>query len=312
MCCRLNSGSVTSHHYHFSMDAFPYSERKQLFIEKRKAFKQNPQSQGDLKAYECGDNQHNFTVLKGLIPLSLVGKKTPGGSHVWEKSDTFFTDYKENHPDQILSESDESYVIGNLASHDTRQYLAKWDPEGKDRTATAGMSYMHLLVIPKKRIYNAVALDDTHIIDEMMRHFHHFWSTPESADKIIACLDMAVKRRTKAARETLMSHKPDLVDDFDATMKQVEASAQELAANLRECQKSQDDKALFFGFHPAPEASVAYLHMHTLLPSEEFRQFSTRKHDWKTVPAQVIIDVIEEETARCETNLPNVSWWRLR
>ncbi|PPR04989.1 hypothetical protein CVT26_012583 [Gymnopilus dilepis] len=276
------------------MDAFPYSERKKLFLERRNAFKQNSQSQNDILAYERGDNGHDYTVLKGLIPPGLVGKKAPGGG-VWGKSDTFFTDYKIHHPDQILSESDESYVIGNLASHDTRQYLAKWDPEGKDRTATAGMSYMHLLVIPKKKIYNAVALNDSHIIDEMIGHFRRFWSTPESADKITQCLESAVQRRTKAAREALASHKPDLLEDFDAAMKEVEASAQVLAAKLREYRASQDDKILFFGFHPAPDASVAHLHMHTLLVSDEFRQFSTRKHDWKTIPAQAVIDVIHEE-----------------
>lgn len=60
-------------------------------------------------------------------------------------------DFKTNHPNQVLSETDTLFVIGNTASHDTRQYLAKWDPDGKDKTPSAGMSYVHLLVIPKQR-----------------------------------------------------------------------------------------------------------------------------------------------------------------
>lgn len=144
----------------------------------------------------------------------------------------------------------------------------------------------------------------------MISHFRRFWRSAESADKIIGWLESAVKRRTKAAREALVSHKPDVVEEFDAAMMEVDASAQDLAKKLRECQKSQDDNALFFGFHPAPEASVAHLHMHSLLVSNEFRLFSTRKHDWKTIPAQVIIDVIQEEKARCESNLPSKSWWK--
>ena len=146
----------------------------------------------------------------------------------------------------------------------------------------------------------------------MIGHFRRFWSTPESADKITKCLESAVQRRSKAAREALASHKPDLLEDFDAAMKEVEASAQVLAAKLREYRASQDDKILFFGFHPAPDASVAHLHMHTLLVSDEFRQFSTRKHDWKTIPAQAVIDVIheEEQHARCESKSRSKPWWR--
>jgi hypothetical protein len=40
-----------------------YPERKQLFIQKRKAFKENPESAADLVAYTNGDNDHNYTVL---------------------------------------------------------------------------------------------------------------------------------------------------------------------------------------------------------------------------------------------------------
>jgi len=277
-----------------------YSELKQLYIEKRRTFKENPGSAADLEAYSICDNAHNYTVLKGFIPQALVGKKTPGGQGHRGKSDTFFSDFLKNHPDQVLSESEESLVIGNIASHDTRQYLATWDTDGKDRTAAAGMSYMHLLVIPKRRVYNAVALDDTVIIDEMMAHFRRFWITPNSVDKVIGWLNTAVERRASAVRDSLKSHAADRIDKFDIVMKDILASSEEFASKLRLLQNPEDDNLLFFGFHPAPEASIAHLHMHVILMGAEFRKFSTHVHDWKTIPVQAVIEVIDEE-ARTST-----------
>lgn len=46
-----------------AMDAFLYSDGKQMFIEKRKEFKLNPTSFGDLEAYDNRDNTHNYTLL---------------------------------------------------------------------------------------------------------------------------------------------------------------------------------------------------------------------------------------------------------
>jgi len=160
------------------------------------------------------------------------------------------------------------------------------------------MSYMHLLVIPRRRVYNVVALNNTEIIDEMMAHFRRFWRNPESADKINGFLKKQIGRRAKVVREVLVAHKPDIVEEFDATMEQVRASTDELGNKLCQCQKSQDDEVLFFGFHPAPVASIAHLHMHTLLILDEFRIFSTRVHDWKTIPVSAIIDVIHDEQGR--------------
>lgn len=107
-----------------------------------------------------------------------------------------------------------------------------------------------------------------------------------------------IDRRAKAVREALVAHKPDIVEEFDATMEQVRTSTEELGNKLCQCQKSQDDEVLFFGFHPAPVASIAHLHMHTLLILDEFRKFSTRVHDWKTIPVSAIIDVIHDEQRR--------------
>jgi hypothetical protein len=110
---------------------------------------------------------------KGLIPKHLVGKEPKGGGKAYSKSDTFFTvrfrfflssinlndeisgflkDFVDRHTkDDVLSSTADSLIIGNKASHDVRQYSPKFDPRGKSNDGSAGMSYMHLLVIPRRK-----------------------------------------------------------------------------------------------------------------------------------------------------------------
>jgi hypothetical protein len=142
----------------------------------------------------------------------------------------------------------------------------------------------------------------------MIAHFHHFWSSPDSADKIIRWLNTAVERRANIVRDALISSKPDLVDEFDTTMKEVHASAEQYASQLRQCQKLDVDKLFLFGLHPAPEATIAHLHLHVILISDEFRNLSTKIHDWKTVPAHAVIDVIRDERRRSSNSTK--FWWR--
>jgi hypothetical protein len=160
-------------------------------------------------------------------------------------------------------------------------------------------------------VYNAVALDETTIVKEMIVHFRDFWSRPESIDKVIGWLKIAVERRASAVRTSLESHAPDRMGEFDAVMKEVFASSEKFANDLHLQHHPADDKAFLLGFHPAPEASIGHLHMHVVLMHPEFRQFSTEVHDWKTVPAQAVIEAIEGEavTRRCDTQSTK-PWWR--
>ncbi|KIJ36776.1 hypothetical protein M422DRAFT_260867 [Sphaerobolus stellatus SS14] len=284
-----------------SMEDPAFTNFKLLFAKRLETFRNDPDASAELEAYAQRDNTHDYRVLKGLVPQNLIGKLMPGGHAIWEKSDTFFTDFTDNHPDQVLSDTHENLlIIGNSASHDIRQYLAKWELDGKDRTPSAGMSYMHILIIPKRRVYNAVTLEDTTLIQEMVSSFHEFWRSPESIEIIIRWMKTAVEKRTTILRQSLEIHSPHLLDEFEAVMDEVSASTEEFEAELRHCHGSvlPNDDLLFFGFHPAPDASIAHLHMHVLLAPARFRKFSTDAHDWKTVPAQAIIEVFEEYTSR--------------
>jgi hypothetical protein len=43
----------------------------------------------------------------------------------------------------------------------------------------------------------------------------------------------------------------------------------------------------------------------------EFRKFSTHVHDWKTIPVQAVIEVIDEEARRCDTHSTKPRWKRV-
>ncbi|KAF4586593.1 hypothetical protein EYR40_010605 [Pleurotus pulmonarius] len=100
----------------------------------------------ELQAYETRDDNYKYQILKGLVPAPLVGSVTTEVGPAWRTSDTFFTDFPDhNVPKRVLSSTKDSHIICNVACHDTRLYASDIDPSSSDKTAAAGMSYMHLL-----------------------------------------------------------------------------------------------------------------------------------------------------------------------
>ena len=45
-----------------------------------------------------------------------------------------------------------------------------------------------------------------------------------------------------------------------------------------------------FGFHAWPDSSVGHLHMHVFPKRASLRQFSTKAHDWKTIPLESVLE----------------------
>jgi len=201
--------------------------------------------------------------------------------------------------------------------------MAEYDPEFKDKTAAAGMSYLHFLIIPIQKgtfeahdvqwseymiindfrfnltVYNIVSLEDTGIIKEMILHFKAFWARADSIDKSIARTRVAVDLRAEeviAGYEENAETAAQRGEKFKRVMQDVNKTADELARKLREQKLYEED--FFLGFHAAPDASVGHLHMHVLLAPSEFRKYSTMAHDWKTIPAQAVIEVIDQEKRR--------------
>ncbi|KAJ8489596.1 hypothetical protein ONZ45_g13524 [Pleurotus djamor] len=174
------------------------------------AFARSEKLKDELQKFENGEE---FTpiFLKGFIPKPLVGT-TIGGIPTgppWKPSDTFFTDYEiHNPPERILSATEKSYIICNNAAHDTRLYTEEVDASGQDKRAVAGMSYMHLLVIPKGRIYNAVTIEDPAVITEYIEHFTKFWKEGYKGRKPVAivneAIEFALEKRISDLEKTLV------------------------------------------------------------------------------------------------------------
>ncbi|KAJ8507846.1 hypothetical protein ONZ45_g9831 [Pleurotus djamor] len=259
----------------------------------REDFLANPDAIRELKAYEAHEDNCAYVILKGLIPPALVGQSSNGIGMPWRKSDTFFTDYALHYPRQrILSESENSYIICNNAAHDVRLYSSDVNLSGVDKSSSAGMSYMHLLVIPKSKVYNVVSLKDSTIIDELETHFKQFWRRPGA----VALINDAIKN-------TMEQRHNHLIEAY------VKADAHERIALLRPimnaCRSStkafatrlsgMEQRDVVFGFHVHPHASIGHLHMHVLLNDSSFRQHSTFAHDWKTVSVKVIRDILQRE-----------------
>ncbi|KAF9492929.1 hypothetical protein BDN71DRAFT_1162861 [Pleurotus eryngii] len=154
------------------------------------------------------------------------------------------------------------------------------------------MSYMHLLVIPVARVYNAVALEDGECIEEMQAHFQTFWSKPDSKEKIIAAIDGTTDRKTTSLEER-RKH-------LEEVLAHCQEYASHRANDLRKMNGKYND---YMGFHPHPTTSVGHLHMHVLLmENKNFLTYSTRAHDNKTIPASVVLKVINEKRNTSDKN----------
>ena len=139
-------------------------------------------------------------------------------------------------------------------------------------------------------VYNAVSLDDTSIIEEMISHFKKFWSTPKAAQKCADRIEISVEAREKEVLISL-SDNPTKTEEFQAVMKDVRQSSKEFSEMLQKL--TAED--FFFGFHAMPDASVGHLHMHVISTPVEMRKYSTDSHDWKTIPAKAVMEVIQGE-----------------
>ncbi|KAL8921500.1 MAG: hypothetical protein Q9208_005654 [Pyrenodesmia sp. 3 TL-2023] len=300
-----------------------FLERKQHYRTLRDDFRDDPRSTLELEAWRKKDSNFDYQLLnrnqKSFIPPGLVGKPSYDGA-VRGKTDTFFsvntplsprepirrlTNQKpkeyatHNAPDLILSETARSYIIGNLASYDSRQY-----PSAPRDKRPEGQAFAHTLVIPKARVYNivdpAAAADRCSLLHEMRRHFLDFWARPEGKAKILARTRRALEEQDQkllllasSSSSSPSSSNPNTTNNSDyASVRDDIFAHYEAMKPAFERLKEED---FLFGFHCFPENSIGHLHMHVFPHGEAFRQFSTKDYDYKTVPLQAVLEVEKED-----------------
>ncbi|KAL8958583.1 MAG: hypothetical protein Q9183_005809, partial [Haloplaca sp. 2 TL-2023] len=164
---------------------------------------------------------------------------------------------KHNKPDLILSESAHSYIIGNVASYDRRQYPSASKEKRPEATA-----------------------NDCYLLKEMRAHFIDFWTNGDGKQKILARSKRALDDQDQKLRSSpdgpeYEKVRDDVYDHFETTKVQFE--------------KLKAEEDFVFGFHVFPDNSIGHLHMHVFPHAETFRAFSARVYDYKTVPLQAIL-----------------------
>jgi hypothetical protein len=173
-----------------------------------------------------------------------------------------------------LFENDNFMIVLNGAD----PYTAVYPPHEVDRT---GMSFSHLLVLPKKRhIYNAVSLraSDIPLLEAM-------------AEGVRVFVKEAANRATIASRIKAQLGRNAMFKD---NLEMSELLESDIAAYVADANALDEPE---FYFHVHPNHSVGYLHMHAI--AGNMRAHSTTSHDNKNTPLGVIIDVLKE-TARAE------------
>ncbi|KAI4201522.1 MAG: hypothetical protein LQ346_002158 [Caloplaca aetnensis] len=311
-------GSIAPTHQRFE-------ERKQHYRTRRDQFRGNPRSTLELEAWRNKDSNFDYQLLlvsallkspsplsafplgkvdvvargihngsqKSFIPPALVGKPSYGGA-IRGKTDTFFSEYAtHNAPDLILSESAHSYIIGNLASYDSRQY-----PSAPPDKRPEGQAFAHTLVIPKARVYNivdpAATADNCFLVREMRAHFLRFWARPDGKAKILA----RTKRALDEQDRKLLASSDNNNDSNGDSYASVRAAVFDHFEAMKPAFERLREDDFLFGFHCFPENSIGHLHMHVFPHGEPFRAVSTKQYDWKTVPLQAVLEV-ETEDGNC-------------
>lgn len=192
-------------------------------------------------------------------------------------------EFKSHNDDSlVLSESPDSYVIGNMASYDGRQYPV-WLDAKYSRSNPCGQAFGHTLVISRRRVFNVVDPDATAnncaLLEEMRAHFLKLWHNDQ--ERVIRRVRLGFDQQNQK-----LAGKEGTLELYRSLLPQLEADYEKLVTRFRTL--SNDD--FVFAFHAYPDNSIGHLHMHVFPRDEFLRQFSTKKHDWKTISLKSILE----------------------
>ncbi|ETS78956.1 hypothetical protein PFICI_08809 [Pestalotiopsis fici W106-1] len=236
-----------------------------------------PEAQADVDAYLRGDQYHEYRDAQKWI----------------KKSNCFQPDELLDSDPVVFAQNDKALIIGNLHSFDTQQHPK--DPK------KAGMSFIHLLGIPRAQIFNGVSLtpDNCNIIDDIISLFESRWGV-ECANHSFRT--QVVEHQRNAINENAQVQIKDVESDRDSNPRRFQEEVQKAkdrateSTNRWDCLQSVarelkvDD--FNYGLHLWPDQSVPHLHVHVVARPSFMRQFSTKEHDEKTVDARELRNFI--------------------
>ena len=118
----------------------------------------------------------------------------------------------------------------------------------------------------------------------MKHHFITFWTSaegpPKLLDRVRSAFDEQNLKLKSSGGMILRENVEVLKADFEV-----------LSRSFMKCKPDDFE----FAFHPYPAISVGHLHMHVFPKKGDLRKFSTKTHDWKTIPIEAVLEVEEED-----------------
>ena len=118
----------------------------------------------------------------------------------------------------------------------------------------------------------------------MKDHFITFWNNvegpPKLLDRVRSAFDEQNLKLKSSGGIALREDVEVLRGDFE-----------HLSRRFLKCKPDDFE----FAFHPYPAISVGHLHMHVFPKKGDLRKFSTKNHDWKTIPIEAVLEVEEED-----------------
>lgn len=122
------------------------------------------------------------------------------------------------------------------------------------------------------------------LLKEMRAHYQRLWNNDR--ERVIRRVRLGFDQQN----ETLAS-KERTIKLYRSLLPELEADYEKLVKRFR----ALNDDDFVFAFHPYPDNSIGHLHMHVFPKDEILRQFSTKKHDWKTISVTSILEAEEQD-----------------
>lgn len=243
-------------------------KRKQ--IEKRyNDFWGQQTARADVEAYMNSEQEPNYGYLD-------AGEKMP----------TLHGNRLANPADKRLAEGGGFFIIGVANAFDVALY--------HETPGRSAMSIVHLLAIPEARIFNGVSLthQDVPTVEAMIDLFKEQWqSSRKFKESVLEEQWKAMERRRK---ELANKDEVEGTSHAEAAFARAKEHYNRLAPMVLDGLTVDDFQ---FGLHLYPDQSQPHLHVHIVAAREDCRQYSTSKHDEKTVDAHEVLDFIRSPAA---------------
>ncbi|KAI1873690.1 uncharacterized protein JN550_002959 [Neoarthrinium moseri] len=174
--------------------------------------------------------------------------------------------------------NNEFKLVANMSSFDVAQY-----PDSPQR---AGMSFIHVLGVPMARIFNGVALNKSNvrILQDIIDAFTAQWQTSKFREEVIQYQKVVIENTHRRQLECLGPEE-------ETKKKRIEENYHKALGHFEELEpKAYKLEAgdFSFGLHLYPDHSVNHLHLHIIAGPPEFRAYSTRMHEEKTMDVRAV------------------------